>query len=1248
MRKAALSVLIVFMLFQPIIGLTNSPGMIDTFENPATISQVADDSGTRLSPEEHTSHVPILIDQPSDWSSQGWPGAGTIASPYIIEGLNITYDASVACIEITDVDSYFVIRDCFLYQQSAQPAIRLINTTHATVEYLTIISDNSGIHNTNANNTNISNCDFETNHRSIYMQSSVDCVIADNRVFSETHRAITADYCNGLTINRSVTITQAAMWFNVRIDHSDSILISECKVYDGRYAIYLGNCENAAVLNSVLVPDSEFGFVAQFCPNLLLDGCIVKGASSGGMYIDNCFQSEIRYCDITSSNLYGLFLESSNYSVIAYNDIHDILTNGIIVNNSNETEIMNNSIENTTQSALQLVNAEDALVANNTFHLGSESGIIVDASNGTHIEDNAISDFLLQGIDIANTSNANIFENNIAQISQTGILLDSSSNGNIVRNTISEVLEGIHLISSDFTSISENTIEEVSNRAIKLAGTDNSVINDCYITDVEDGIYASFCNYMEIQNNTIIEVTDRPCDLFLCDNVDISDNEIREAEESITLLAIQNATVTNNLIIDSLKYTTFLLSVQNLVFSDNELVGPSDYGCYFGHIQNGTFTNNVFNNTGFNFGGGGILDHYVHTFSSNTINGLPFHYVVNQLGGGSIDGTSFGQIFIVNSSGWTINGGIFDTVGVPIMVYYSNDTQISNVQSMSNIYGIKSYHCYDIEISNCSIQDNPHWRGIIISEVIDFEISELTAMNLPDGYAILVDVSSNGTISGGSITDCELGITVSQSTNVTVDSFDIRNATTYGIQSSESSHIFICNVVIENATRGIFFSNSNNGSITNNEVRYCTEAGIHILGTDDGNVTLNIAESNEYGLYVFNSEDWTATNNTLRWNYQYGLYLMDITTIVVSYNEIYLNFVGDGYDNGNRFWDDGVDTGNWWYPFDGTAPYDDIVGGTSEDRYPMIFMVDQPIINSPENVYYAEFSTGNVLRFHPHDNELRDWEVTIDGKVWDSGVWEYDVIEISIDGLSYGVHTFVITVWDVDQNSVNDTVLIHVFDDIDPIISDTPNTIAFEDGTGQELSWEVQDLHPSEYTVFLDGEEYETGSWTSGTLSVNIDGLVEGEYLFVIEIRDLDGNLASDSVRVRVIDDDISPTIDSPDDLIFIYGTEGNHISWSPDDEYPASYQVEWNGTIVKSGPWGGGKIILNVDDFMPGEYQLTLTVYDGSGRTASDSVNVTVLSFGETTPLLDWVFLLIIGAGVGGVIIIITAVLYYRKKKAT
>ncbi len=154
----------------------------------------------------------------------------------------------------------------------------------------------------------------------------------------------------------------------------------------------------------------------------------------------------------------------------------------------------------------------------------------------------------------------------------------------------------------------------------------------------------------------------------------------------------------------------------------------------------------------------------------------------------------------------------------------------------------------------------------------------------------------------------------------------------------------------------------------------------------------------------------------------------------------------------------------------------------------------------------------------------------------------------------------------------------------------------------------------------------------------------EGERLIEIRIYDLDGNVASDSVSVLFINDDLAPTIDSPEDITLEYNSVGSNIIWTPQDEYPDTYTVTRNGTTIVSDSWDGSMIILNLDGLEVGIYDFEVTAVDCSGLSASDVVRVTIESNTDGILPLPFADLVLITGAIAGAIVVVVVVIKKRK----
>jgi len=574
---------------------------------------------------------------------------------------------------------------------------------------------------------------------------------------------------------------------------------------------------------------------------------------------------------------------------------------------------------------------------------------------------------------------------------------------------------------------------------------------------------------------------------------------------------------------------------------------------------------------------------------------------------------------------------------------------------MNNYYAIYYDRTGDGVVHDVSIEGGGGY-GIAVRLSNEFNIANTTisGCDLTSRNA-LVFTSSDGVI----VTDCEFsnnyyGIWINDVWDGLFTDNLITNTQSYAISvwNAGTNYLRILNNEMYYDTYGIYLEQADNVSISMNTIMYALTWGIFVGGSSssDVNVTLNDVSNNNNGITMRNNGNSYVMNNTVMFNDGYGIYNNAFTTVEVYYNLIAFNLGDNGNDDdGGNYWDDGVDTGNWWSDY--TPPGVYAVDGNTDDRYPMPFAPTEPIISQPPDVFYAEGDEGNEITWYVYDDSLRDWAVTIDGGAWEADAWNFVDITVNVDGLAYGEHTVEVTVWDIHNNNVTDIVIVHVFDDISPSISNEPNRIAFVDATGQVLSWEVYDLHPDTYTVFLDDEEFAVGTWTSGILEFNIDDIAEGEHSLLMQIEDIDGNIAFDQVLINVILDNVNPEIDSPNDITYIVGTTGNVIVWHPTDAYPATYSVATNSSTVAEGVWGGSRISVNVDGLSVGNYRFRLTVTDGSGNSAEDFVNVVVTPVvtepPPPPPPIDLGLIGLIVAGVAGVIIIVVLVVVIRKRKA-
>jgi parallel beta-helix repeat protein len=1207
------------LLIQPFVFIAVGPFTQTALRNDAE-SEYLVAQGTRLDPSETTNHVPILINGTSDFVSQDWPGSGTFASPYVLSGLNITYAIGLVSIEVMNTDAYFVIRDCYIDQGSSLFGIKLTDTSHATIEYTTVLSVGGGISCVNANNTLISHSLVNSgNSYALYMTLSEDCTVERNDIMANAFFCAEIVICPGLSTFYN-TFTAPTSNLNVNIAYSNNTRMTRDTLIDGSIGleVFHNHFFEAYRIN---VDSFTIGIEVDQSPGASFIGCNVYAQVSTGIIIVSSYDSRIVDTRIEAPNDFGVMIINSNNTACTGNVLEDVWVYGILLASSHSSNVSDNTLTNINDLGIYVGDSNDVTVSFNTLENIADEGIYVTTSHRPILAYNALTN-----------------------IGLSGFYIESSDNGTLTDCTIEETgVDGIEIRVCSNWEIGRNTITNIGNRGINIDSGGSSDVHHNVITDAsDDGIYVSNHPVFEAWENTITDA-DSGIETSNCDSPFIRDNIISECTHGLWISSSDDADIWRNTISDIANIGALSMFSDDSIFHENS-ISDCERGIQMSWTQNNTFTDNILERCGFFMQAlSGSLIYYNHTFSGNTVNGLPVYYAINEFGG-SIAGTSYGEFLLVNCTGHQIIGGSFET-SVTVQMFMSNLIEVHDVTSINNYLAFLIYYTHNVTMSGITVTDAV--IGAYSLPYSNFLTVDDFTIHSDQGYAFAMNDAHYGTFTNGDIEVPGTTIVATTCTNVTIVDTTFRNGGATGIFAQSASHGWtITGCLFSNYLTGLSISSSDEWKIEDNYFEHFTARAFTALSMDDCEFIGNeVYHSAVESLYVSSGSNWLIRNNTFLWNDDIGLYLLNSPGAQVYYNIIGLSGNVNGWDDVAQFWDDGVDTGNAWDDYIGSGTYSI---NAATDRYPSQFLPTEPIIDNPLDVYYAEFSTGNEVTWNPFDNFLSDWEVEIDGGLWAADAWDFSDITVNIDGLSYGTHTMTVTVWDVDDNSISDTVMIHVFDDIAPIISHPPNTEAFEDGREQVITWIVSDLHPGSYFVEQDGVEVTTGTWVSGEVTANIDDLLVGTYVFTMIVADLDDNRASDSVVVVVFDDDTTPTIDSPEDILYTVGTIGNHITWNASDNYPADFEIVENNSVVESGSWSGVLIVYDVDGLEAGNYTFTITVFDGSEHSVSDSVNVQVVPHGWTpVQPIDPMLLLIVGAAIAGVVVAVAAVFFIRKRRA-
>lgn len=195
----------------------------------------------------------------------------------------------------------------------------------------------------------------------------------------------------------------------------------------------------------------------------------------------------------------------------------------------------------------------------------------------------------------------------------------------------------------------------------------------------------------------------------------------------------------------------------------------------------------------------------------------------------------------------------------------------------------------------------------------------------------------------------------------------------------------------------------------------------------------------------------------------------------------------------------------------------------------------------------------------------------------------------------------------------------------DPVITGPGDLDVLLGTENVTLTWTVEDEHPSSIKVYVNGFLNVTTDWVNTTydyvynVSASFPEFIIGYYEIKLSAIDLNSNFAEDIITLRFYEN-VTPVIEGPEPVEFVFGETGHSLSWNVTDEYPNMYDIRnndepfANGTINPDEP----VIRISLDGLEVGIHNFTLYANDTSGNVAMHSVLVTVLG-DDVSPVISY-----------------------------
>jgi len=298
--------------------------------------------------------------------------------------------------------------------------------------------------------------------------------------------------------------------------------------------------------------------------------------------------------------------------------------------------------------------------------------------------------------------------------------------------------------------------------AVKIKGND-TLLSNCIIDENEwIGVYlidVSFCRLEE-------------CELF--DNlvaihlVNSRNNILRNCvcHDNADAITLYQSSDDNQLIdcICSRNHFDGILIQQS---SGNHLMGCVCQNGYDGislpYAPDTTMRNNSLLNNYANFGIGSssVSDFYCDIDTSNTINGKPMYYLIEQNNRMFDETTELGFLGLVNCQNISVKHCNFSHNFEGILLAGTTDAVIENCSFRHNDgHGMYLISCQNITIKTCVFQDS-FWDGIFLFDSSNNSIQNCSYYGSVAGLNL--DMSTHNTLQGLTIDHCSVGISLDSS-----------------------------------------------------------------------------------------------------------------------------------------------------------------------------------------------------------------------------------------------------------------------------------------------------------------------------------------------------------------------------------------------------------------------------------------------------------------------------------------------------
>ncbi|MHA2141480.1 MAG: aryl-sulfate sulfotransferase [Candidatus Thorarchaeota archaeon] len=231
--------------------------------------------------------------------------------------------------------------------------------------------------------------------------------------------------------------------------------------------------------------------------------------------------------------------------------------------------------------------------------------------------------------------------------------------------------------------------------------------------------------------------------------------------------------------------------------------------------------------------------------------------------------------------------------------------------------------------------------------------------------------------------------------------------------------------------------------------------------------------------------------------------------------------------------------------------------------------------------------------------------ITVDGTILQDFEWSGTDIILDLAHFAAGTHSIAMDLTNVSVLVHSEVFYFVIYPATLPRLVSPPAYVSKQWDAELLLTWELFDLHPSNWTIYVDGILQSSDEWNSQTLILEwtTPFLELGTHWITLVIQDKAGHCAASRIELEVLTPTPPVIISGPVTRVVEWGEENVEVNW---EIRGGTDWILWrNGTEFLSGDVTSNFIVTEIVDWLVeawfiGRYNLTLQVSDNNGTTSS------------------------------------------------